>query len=159
MLPCKYETRSNAPPTPSALYLDKQGTKYKQVVGAAAAYAKEVGVDESHVYIWIDFASVDQDNDADLVRGVNSLGLYVASADAFVTIEHPSYFDRGKYQRWNAVIRRALELCAGAHPHFDSRTDTASPTLSSTDSLLRLVPDGVHVRYVFRSHAMLIVYT
>ena len=31
----------------------------------------------------------------ELTRGVNSLGLYVSSTDAFITIEHESYFERG----------------------------------------------------------------
>ena len=30
-----------------------------------------------------------------LVRGVNSLALYVCSSDAFVSIDHADYFDRG----------------------------------------------------------------
>ena len=38
---------------------------------------------------------VDQDDVPELTRGVNSLGLYVASCDAFITIEHPEYFSRG----------------------------------------------------------------
>merc|ERR1711924_583996 len=40
-------------------------------------------------------ACVDQDDVQELTRGVNSLGLYVCSCSAFITIEHESYFDRG----------------------------------------------------------------
>ena len=43
----------------------------------------------------LSYACVEQDDLPELTRGVNSLGLYVCSTDAFVTIEHPSYFNRG----------------------------------------------------------------
>ena len=104
---------------------------------AARAWAAREGVAEELLYIWIDYASVDQvsstsspphisrylpylpisplylpyispisllylsyisqDDLAELTKGVNSLGLFVCSADAFITIEHPEYFSRGWY--------------------------------------------------------------
>ena len=72
------------------------GTKYKSVVDATRAWATLNGdVPEEQIYIWIDYACVDQDDVPELTRGVNSLGLYVTSTDAFITIEHDSYFGRG----------------------------------------------------------------
>ena len=71
------------------------GTKYKQLMAACDAYLKETGTAEKNLYIWLDFSSVDQDDDTLLVKGVNSLALYVCSCDAFVSIDHADYFDRG----------------------------------------------------------------
>ena len=74
---------------------DAELTKYTAVVKAAKAWAAREGVAEEKLYIWIDYSSVDQDDLSELTKGVNSLGLFVCSADAFITIEHPDYFDRG----------------------------------------------------------------
>ena len=74
---------------------DAEGTKYKAVVAATHAWAELKGVATENIYLWIDYASVEQDDVLELTRGVSSLGLYVASCDAFITIEHDSYFDRG----------------------------------------------------------------
>ena len=59
------------------------------------AYCKAKGVREENIYLWLDFSSIDQDDEDGLVRGVNSLALYVCSSDAFVSIDHADYFDRG----------------------------------------------------------------
>ena len=72
-----------------------QGTKRKAIVAAAEAYAKMEGIDLDKVYIWFDLACVEQDDLAELVRGVNALGLYITACDAFVSIDHADYFDRG----------------------------------------------------------------
>ena len=71
------------------------GTKYKQLMKACEAYCKAKGVGEENIYLWLDFSSIDQDDEDGLVRGVNSLALYVCSSDAFVSIDHADYFDRG----------------------------------------------------------------
>ena len=71
------------------------GTKYKQLLAACKEYMKETSTAEEHVYIWLDYSSVDQDDDTLLVKGVNSLALYVCSCDAFISIDHADYFDRG----------------------------------------------------------------
>ena len=71
------------------------GTKYKQLMAACNQYMKSEGVAEKNLYIWLDFSSVDQDDDTLLVKGVNSLALYVCSCDAFISIDHADYFDRG----------------------------------------------------------------
>ena len=71
------------------------GTKYKQLMAACNAYMKSEGVAEKNLYIWLDYSSVDQDDDTLLVKGVNSLALYVCSCDAFISIDHADYFDRG----------------------------------------------------------------
>ena len=65
------------------------------LAGERALGAAREGVAEDKLYIWIDYSSVDQDDLSELTKGVNSLGLFVCSADAFITIEHPDYFDRG----------------------------------------------------------------
>ena len=59
------------------------GTKYKQLMKACEAYCKAKGVREENIYLWLDFSSIDQDDEDGLVRGVNSLALYVCSSDAF----------------------------------------------------------------------------
>ena len=71
------------------------------------AYCKAKGVREEQLYLWLDFSSIDQDDEDGLVRGVNSLALYVCSSDAFVSIDHADYFDRG----WCLMVhvRRLLE--------------------------------------------------
>lgn len=71
------------------------GTKYKQLMAACEAFMKAKGVAESNLHIWLDYSSVDQDDDTLLVKGVNSLALYVCSCDAFISIDHADYFDRG----------------------------------------------------------------
>ena len=71
------------------------GTKYKQLMAACGEYMEQQGVAEANVYIWLDYSCVDQDDDALLVKGVNSLALYVCSCDAFISIDHADYFDRG----------------------------------------------------------------
>ena len=71
------------------------GTKYKQLMAACKAYMTKTSTPEANVYIWLDYSSVDQDSDELLVKGVNSLALYVCSADAFISIDHADYFDRG----------------------------------------------------------------
>jgi diketogulonate reductase-like aldo/keto reductase len=70
-------------------------TKYKACTAAARAWASAEGVAEEQLFIWIDYSCIEQDDVSELVRGVNSLGLYVASSDVFITIEHDAYFDRG----------------------------------------------------------------
>ena len=71
------------------------GTKYKQLMAACNEYMKSEGVAEKNLHIWLDYSSVDQDDDTLLVKGVNSLALYVCSCDAFISIDHADYFDRG----------------------------------------------------------------
>ena len=87
----RWLTPKGDPPSPD----DAELTKYTAVVKAAKAWAALEGVAEEKLYIWIDYSSVDQDDLSELTKGVNSLGLFVCSADAFITIEHPDYFDRG----------------------------------------------------------------
>ena len=41
-----------------------------------------------------DFASVEQDDFAEMVACINALGLYIAASDAFVAFEHPEYWGR-----------------------------------------------------------------
>ena len=74
---------------------DADLTKYKACTAAARAWASSQGVAEEQLYIWIDYSCIEQDDVPELLRGVNSLGLYVCSSDAFITIEHDAYFERG----------------------------------------------------------------
>ena len=48
---------------------DAEGTKWNQVVTASRAYASANDVDEASIYIWIDFACVEQDDMTLLSRG------------------------------------------------------------------------------------------
>ena len=64
-------------------------------MAACNEYMKSEGVAEKNLHIWLDYSSVDQDDDTLLVKGVNSLALYVCSCDAFISIDHADYFDRG----------------------------------------------------------------
>ena len=87
---------------------DDEGTKRKAIVAAAEAYAKQEGVDLDKVYIWFDLACVEQDDLAELVRGVNALGLYITACDAFVSIDHPEYWSRA----W-CLVEQEFARCAG----------------------------------------------
>jgi hypothetical protein len=84
-------------PSPRAVATpdDAVGTKYKQLMTACRAYGKMNGIKEKNIWVWMDFSSVDQDDDEELIRGVNSLALYVCSCDAFISIDHADYFNRG----------------------------------------------------------------
>jgi len=45
--------------------------------------------------VWIDFASIEQDDGELLRKGVNSLPLYVQCADIFISLSgHAEYYDR-----------------------------------------------------------------
>lgn len=74
---------------------DAELNKFKQIAASAKAWSEQNGVKEENLYVWVDFCCIEQDDFEELIRGVNSLALYVCSVDAFVTIEHEVYFDRG----------------------------------------------------------------
>ena len=84
-------------PSPRAIASpdDANKTKYKQVLAACAAYGKAKNVANDRIFVWLDFCCVDQDDEGELVKGVNSLALYVSSSSAFISIDHEDYFDRG----------------------------------------------------------------
>jgi hypothetical protein len=73
---------------------DEDGTKHAGVAVAARAYAEREGVDEADLYVWFDFASVEQDDFKEMIACINALGLYIAASDAFVAFEHPEYWGR-----------------------------------------------------------------
>ena len=102
------------------------GTKYKQLMAACSAYMKTNGVAEKNVYLWLDYSSVDQDDDTLLVKGVNSLALYVCSCDAFISIDHADYFDRG----W--CLMECMFADASKTPRF---------IFTKTNTLKELTPD------------------
>ena len=97
-------------------------TKRKAILAAAAAYATKEQIDVAQVYIWFDVASIEQDDLAELVRGVNALGLYIASCDAFVSIDHAEYWDRA----W-CLMEQEFARCAGA-PRFVLGDQGLEPT-------------------------------
>ena len=73
---------------------DEAYTKHKATVVAVEAWAQQHAVPPSSVHIWFDFSSIHQDNFQELLRCVNSLGLYIACSDAFVSFAHPEYWGR-----------------------------------------------------------------
>ena len=73
---------------------DEQGSKHAGVASAARAWAAIEKVDETDVYVWFDFCSVEQDDFTEMVACINALGLYIACSDAFVSFEHPEYWGR-----------------------------------------------------------------
>ena len=87
---------------------DAEGTKRAAIVAAADAYAKMEGIELDKVYIWFDLACVEQDDLAELIRGVNALGLYITACDAFVSIDHPEYWSRA----W-CLVEQEFARCAG----------------------------------------------
>lgn len=87
---------------------DDKGTKRQAIVAAAEAYAKQENVALEKVYIWFDLACVEQDDIAELVRGVNALGLYITVCDAFVSIDHPEYWSRA----W-CLVEQEFARCGG----------------------------------------------
>ncbi|KAK4208349.1 hypothetical protein QBC37DRAFT_379190 [Rhypophila decipiens] len=72
---------------------DKDRTQYKRMVDAIEAYLerKKGFVSREKLFIWMDFACVDQDNPA---AGVASLPLVIAQCDAVITLHDETYFDR-----------------------------------------------------------------
>ncbi|KAM7185187.1 hypothetical protein V8F33_012530 [Rhypophila sp. PSN 637] len=72
---------------------DKDRTQYKRMVDAIEAYLeRQKGfVSREKLFIWMDFACVDQDNPA---AGVASLPLVIAQCDAVITLHDETYFDR-----------------------------------------------------------------
>ena len=73
---------------------DEAHTKHAGVVAAAKSYAEREGIDMGDVYIWFDFASVEQDDFQEMIACINALGLYIAASDAFIAFEHPEYWGR-----------------------------------------------------------------
>lgn len=73
---------------------DEAHTKHAGVVAAAKSYAEREGIDTGDVYIWFDFASVEQDDFKEMIACINALGLYIAASDAFIAFEHPEYWGR-----------------------------------------------------------------
>ena len=69
------------------------------------------------VYIWFDLACIEQDDLAELVNGVNALGLYITACDAFVSIDHPEYWSRA----W-CLMEQEFARCAGV-PRFVISSD------------------------------------
>ena len=92
---------------------DAHGTKFRQIVAAVKTWCAQHSVDEEHAYVWIDFCCIEQDDLEELIRGVNSLGLYVCSCDSFITIRHEARrpvaceFARGVISTPVAVLARA----------------------------------------------------
>lgn len=85
---------------------DASNQKFHSVVAASKTWAKWKKCPLEHLYLWMDWPCVCQDalgGAADMarfenkegVRAINSLGLYVASCDGFVVIDHEQYWTRG----------------------------------------------------------------
>ena len=103
---------------------DDKGTKRAAIVDAAKAYAKQAGgIELEQVYIWFDLACIEQDDLAELVRGVNSLGLYITACDAFVSIDHPEYWSRA----W-CLMEQEFARCAGVPRFVISSNGALAPT-------------------------------
>ena len=107
---------------------DDQGTKRKAIVAAAEAYAKQEGIELEKVYIWFDLACVEQDDLAELIRGVNALGLYITACDAFVSIDHPEYWSRA----W-CLVEQEFARCAGVKRYVISEGKLAPTDHEVTD--------------------------
>ena len=78
------------PPHPD----DEHETKFKQICGLVTAVTR-AGHDPKNVYLWVDFASIEQDDGARLARGVNALPLYVQCANLVISMSNqPEYYER-----------------------------------------------------------------
>ena len=74
---------------------DDTHTKFSQICTLIDAASHEMAKDISDVYVWIDFASVDQDDAVLLSRGINSLPVYVSMADMVISMSnHDEYYER-----------------------------------------------------------------
>ena len=60
---------------------DEDNAKYLLLCRGLRAIIERDGLDESNVSVWIDYACIDQDDEARLLRGVESLVTYVSIAD------------------------------------------------------------------------------
>ena len=56
--------------------------------------AAKNSISVSDVYLWIDYACVDQDDKEVLMQGVNSLLLYAQLCDCLLSIDHDEYWER-----------------------------------------------------------------
>ncbi|KAM7183989.1 hypothetical protein V8F33_013260 [Rhypophila sp. PSN 637] len=73
---------------------DANQTQYKRMIAAVESYLahKETpDIPPEKLYIWMDFACVDQDNPS---TGVSALPLIIAQCDAVITLQDDDYFDR-----------------------------------------------------------------
>ena len=86
------------------------------------------GIELDKVYIWFDLACVEQDDLAELVRGVNALGLYITACDAFVSIDHPEYWSRA----W-CLVEQEFARCAGVRRYVISEGKLAPTDHEVTD--------------------------
>eukprot|EP00051_Salpingoeca_urceolata_P035178 m.28616 g.28616 ORF g.28616 m.28616 type:complete len:454 (-) comp8882_c0_seq1:92-1453(-) len=94
---------------------DSDGTKFKQVVSAVKAWHAG-GHSESpldQVFVWLDFACIDQDDAERRVRGMNSLPFCLLCSDAFVQIGHQDLALRA----W-CRLERAFALSLRDDPGF-----------------------------------------
>ena len=107
---------------------DDEGTKRKAIVAAAEAYGKLEGIELDKIYIWFDLACVEQDDLAELLRGVNALGLYITACDAFVSIDHPEYWSRA----W-CLVEQEFARCAGVKRYVISEGKLAPTDHEVTD--------------------------
>ena len=73
---------------------DEHGTKFAQICSILAAATQGAAAGKP-TYVWIDFASIEQDECAVLLKGVSSLPLYVQCVDIFISLSnHEEYYDR-----------------------------------------------------------------
>ena len=68
--------------------------KFQDVCAASRKWAEAHSFPLKQLFLWMDWPCIEQDVKADLIRGVNSLGLYAASCDAFIAVDHAEYWRR-----------------------------------------------------------------
>ena len=88
----------------------------------------------------------DQDDDTLLVKGVNSLALYVCSCDAFISIDHADYFDRG----W--CLMECMFADASKTPRYIFTKENTLKVLTPDMKLENKTPTDVHCRERPRDH-------
>uniref|UniRef100_A0A7R9Z3W1 Uncharacterized protein n=1 Tax=Chlamydomonas euryale TaxID=1486919 RepID=A0A7R9Z3W1_9CHLO len=70
---------------------DKDHTKYKQILEAAGQLAGQRRVPEEHLFLWVDFAVIDQSNP---MPSVQALPIYISCCQEFLYLWHEQYYER-----------------------------------------------------------------
>lgn len=87
---------------------DAQHTQYKRMRVAIEDFLKDSKIDPEQIYIWLDWACIDQEH-KDL--GVNALPVIIAQCNAMVSLIDDTYFHRA----WCALEASMIQTLVNSH--------------------------------------------
>jgi hypothetical protein len=131
---------------------DEIGSKFAQIKSLVAAATRSgtcgssAGEDSSRpIFAWIDFASIEQDDGAKLIKGVNSLPLYVQCADIFISLsDHVEYYERA-WCRLECLFAKASYETSSLPQLYEPLSEATSEATSEANAKLvahRVVSDA-----------------